>query len=683
LGSIAYFEKKLKLGIFLKKALFVLLPSQVLIALNGFQFQVVVFVFANLFVSIAVIFLTWRYLLQGNLANKTSFLLSIKNWLNEQGKGVLMLVLLITLLFLGFASFNVQKFAAVDEALWTFGRIEKYWLALEKHEWERTFVSDKPGITVSLISGIGLNWVTPENYAPIKWSGRIFASTKNFEEMNFALRFPILVFASLFIPILYFFIERFSGKKSALYSIAFVGLSPVLIGMARIINPDSLLWLFTSSSIFSYFAYLRRKSKNFLLWTGIFLGLALLTKYVSNILFIYFLFIPFFEYIFNAKKYPSLKIYLKESVLNYISIILIALATFYFLCPATWVYPKILLKATIDSQAFQSTSLYFLAFFGILIIDIFLLKNFFLSLILNFLSRRKRTISIFIGLIFLFSILAVFFNVYTQMYLWNFEEILQSPKSIKKIGSLGTFFANFYALIFSIPLIALLGIASGLFSIFSKKYFATKRYFIFLISFILLYYSGSIITNVALITRYQIMAFPIVLVASGLGIKILLERIKLSVLSPVIITTLVIITTGIISLWIVSPFYLSYASVLLPRNYSLNLKDMGSGSYEAAQFLNQLPNAEKTVVWTDKSGLCNFFVGICYTGYNKRELRDINIEYVVISSGRESRTKKRSKSVPNDPLNFGQYYELEGNDIFWQLKINNRESQYVRIIKLR
>ncbi|TSD01474.1 MAG: dolichyl-phosphate-mannose-protein mannosyltransferase, partial [Parcubacteria group bacterium Athens0714_25] len=342
LGLIAYFEEKFAFEIFFKKTVFVLLPAQIFVAVNGFQFHLAVFAFANIFLAVAVIFLSWKYLLKKHQPEKFSTAVSIGNWLQEQGVLTLASVFLIAFAFFGFSSFNVQKFAAVDEALWTFGRIEKYWLALEKHEWERTFVSDKPGITVSIISGIGLNWITPENYAPIKWSSRIFASTKNFEEMNLALRFPILVFAAFFIPILYFFIERFSGKKSALYSIAFIGLSPILIGMVRIINPDSLLWIFTSASIFSYFSYLKRKSKIFILWSGIFLGLALLTKYVANILFIFFFFLIFLEYILNVKKYPSLKIYLRESVYNYLSIIFISLAVFYLFCPASWVNPEII-----------------------------------------------------------------------------------------------------------------------------------------------------------------------------------------------------------------------------------------------------------------------------------------------------------------------------------------------------
>jgi 4-amino-4-deoxy-L-arabinose transferase-like glycosyltransferase len=698
-GAIAYFESDIFSFGFFRKIIWVFLPSQVFIASGDFQFHWTVFVFANIFCALSTIFLTFYYLHFRSEKKKINPSLTPRQWIAKQGKSFLAFVFLIVFVFLGFASFNIAKFAAVDEALWTFGRIEKYWTALPNHDWEKTLVSDKPGITVSIVSGIALLWEDPGKYAPIKWEGRIFPSPENFRDLNFSFRFPIALFSALSILFFYFFIERFAGKKNALYSIAFIGLSPVLIGMARIINSDSLLWIFTSLSIFSYFAYLRRKAFLFLFWTGLFLGLALLTKYVANILFIYFFALIFLEYIHNKEDYRLISInkYLKNSLKNYFSLSVISLAVFYFFCPAAWVNPSVILDSTIYSQAFRSTSGILLSLLIFLAIDTFIFKNFIISPILSLLSknRGKKIIVSLFYFIFISSVIFTIVNVYTGMNFGDFESTLQSPKSSGGIGSLFAFFANFYSLIFALSPLALLGIFSGIFLAFFKKSFKQEKYFLFLLFFILLYYTGSVATNVALITRYQIIAFPLALTAAGLGIGALLSAINQTTAYAkmrsyfgvggfgLIISSLIILT-GAFSLLSVHPFYFSYASFLLPREHSLDLKDMGSGSYEATEKLNSLPNAKNIAVWTDKSGLCNFFVGICYTGYNKNNLREANLEYVVISSGRESRTKKRSTSKPTDPLNFGQYYELyEEEDIFWQIKINERDSQYVKIIKIK
>jgi 4-amino-4-deoxy-L-arabinose transferase-like glycosyltransferase len=115
-------------------------------------------------------------------------------------------------------------------------------------------------------------------------------------------------------------LEKIFGRKIALLGVIFIGLSPILVGISTILNPDSLLWIFTSLSVLSYFTYLKEKKSSFLVFSGIFLGLSLLTKYVANILFIFFFGMIFLEYIFEKENYKNttFRKYFRLSAVNLI-----------------------------------------------------------------------------------------------------------------------------------------------------------------------------------------------------------------------------------------------------------------------------------------------------------------------------------------------------------------------------
>ena len=67
------------------------------------------------------------------------------------------LILAISIItFFLFGLFHLGKFETTDEHLWKYGRIKQYWTAIAERDWEKTYINDKPGVTVALVSGIGL-----------------------------------------------------------------------------------------------------------------------------------------------------------------------------------------------------------------------------------------------------------------------------------------------------------------------------------------------------------------------------------------------------------------------------------------------------------------------------------------------------------------------------------------------
>ncbi len=113
------------------------------------------------------------------------------------------------------------------------------------------------------------------------------------------------------------------------------------------------------------------------------------------------------------------------------------------------------------------------------------------------------------------------------------------------------------------------------------------------------------------------------------------------------------------------------------------MKDMGAGSYEVAKYLNTLPDAEAALIWTDKDGVCKFFVGRCMSNLEYEQLRGKGLDYIVVSAGRQGRTLKMMGGDVNENkpglIRFDLYYSKE-NPIF-QIFINERPSHFVKVFR--
>ena len=170
--------------------------------------------------------------------------------------------------------------------------------------------------------------------------------------------------------------------------------------------------------------------------------------------------------------------------------------------------------------------------------------------------------------------------------------------------------------------------------------------FFYLLFFILFYYLASLLSNVAATIHYQIMLYPIILIMAGISISQLLHIKNKKIFVPSFILLIIIL---IYPLYKIKPYYMSYVSTLLPSKYYLDHKDMGLGSYEAASFLNSLPNAKKLSIWSDKKGVCTFFIGTCVAYVNTKKIQRDDYDYYVVSSGREKMVSRKFKLRKNKP----------------------------------
>ena len=220
-----------------------------------------------------------------------------------------LIVAILMILFFTFGYYHLTKFETTDEHLWKYGRIKQYWQAVKTQDWKNTYINDKPGVTIALFSGAGLLFEpNPESHRindPNITQNRLFKiyDIKKTDFINLIFRLPILILATLSIPLFFWLIlKAFDSVLLALFSTIFIALNPILIGMTQIINPDSYFWMFGGLSAFSYLAHLNKKGKKFLILTCIFTGLALLSKYTAVMLFVFYGLALISKFIFSEKE---------------------------------------------------------------------------------------------------------------------------------------------------------------------------------------------------------------------------------------------------------------------------------------------------------------------------------------------------------------------------------------------
>lgn len=688
LSSLQNKGEKVEWKKILEIIILILLPSAILIAVGYFaypaRFKNNPKFFANLIIAASSLIFFLKFFGNGKIS---SFFPEVGAKINMQNKTEKILTVsaisLIIISNLLFGTYHLAKFAAVDEPLWTFERIPKFWNNVLDGEWHKTMISDKPGITVALVSGIGLNWVNPKDYELIKQEGEIRFSSKNIERMNFSMRFPILLFNALLLIIFYQLLSRLFNGYIAALSILFIGLSPILLGISRIINPDSLFWIFSSLSLLSYFLSIKKSKDFYLFLSGTFLGLSLLTKYVANIFFVFYFGMIFIDYFINNKHANrNWAEYFKEMIKKYFIIIYFGILTFFIFLPAAWVNLGRIAEGTVFSEAFSSSWKIFSVIVAFSIFEAWILKGKILEFIFSFLSKSKRIIFKALFFIFLVSLILTALNTFFDMRWASFEDILASPKStvLNPESIIGIFLANFYPLIFGIHPLALLSVVVMLAALTFKNSLKSPEkenniWILYILLFIFAYYTASFLSKVGATVRYQIALYPLIFIIASLGIDFIFSRFgkkaKVAVFG-------IIALFLIISLENIKPFYFSYASEMLPEKYVLNLKDMGDGSYEAAQYLNSLPNAKDLIVWTDKRGVCYFFQGGCMDTFEMN--KGIRIDYFVISASRQSRTERHIpyKGRHNDfEIQVDKIYNLENYD--YRIDIGDRPNNFIKI----
>lgn len=604
-------------------------------------------------------------------------------------------------IFFSFGWFHLGKFETTDEHLWKYDRIGQYWSALADGDLEKTYINDKPGVTVALVAGVGLLAEPhPEANELIGINNGIFESydSNQTEITNVRFRLPVLVFSTLSLLAFFFLLQQaFGSWRQALTGTILIALSPVLVGMSQIINPDSFFWIFGGLSIFSYLALLRTKQPAFLFLTGILTGFALLSKYTAFILFAFYDLALFFSILTGTNRTETWQRLGKE-LICLLFIFLIALGVFALFLPAVFVHPDYLFKGI--SQFFSGNFFSFPVLVGLVAsagLLFFGIRRFPLAPIVNIFQKKEHFVSSTLASLFLILFAVSLINVWSGQKLvpidalrdaayanepqsFNFRPLIPkgAPEFAKNAKLL---LVESYPLFFSLSLFVLGLVSIGCIQLLRNRLAPETRMFLStLVAFTFLYLASTLFAKVVTNARYIILLYPLFAVGAALVIGDLFQRLIMErrfFFGGLIVFCLLL---GSLVLWHVRPFYFSYANMLLPNQFSVH-DSWGHGAYEAAQYLNGLPNAKELVIWSNSDTVCRFFEGKCLRS-RKIDLARVTPDYFVLSKRGVIKLGNRFTFLnnPHPDRQSDYYFDRIDSAAVWQLEINDRPGNYIRII---
>ena len=599
--------------------------------------------------------------------------------------------------FFLFGFYHLAEFETTDEHLWKYERIPQYWQALATHDWAQTYINDKPGVTVALISGIGLFFEPhpemqfPENYVrdPLleKYDPQKTLRT------NFIFRLPVLICATCAIYLFYVLISAAYGTRTALLSTVLIATNPILLGISQIINPDSFFWIFGGLAICAYIAHMQTKRMTFLILCGTLTGFAFLSKYTAFTLLLFYVLYEI-GYILFEKTHQEITINAFLQLTKKMLIITcVACGTFLFFLPAAIFDPSLIFRGigqflTVKKIVFGIILLFsggLCTYFG---------KNY-INRSLQFIYRNNRPILIIFSTIFLGIFMFNILNVWTGQKMIPFDDLrdavyanepqsfnfkpflIEDPKILRKTKA---FFLEFYPIMFSMTPVIMISLIGGILWSLQKKAPQHIRSFTFTVTiFFLMYFSLTVVARVVVNVRYSIILYPIITLWAAIIITELCAHAAITK-KQFYAYTIFLLMIGILALWHIRPFYFSYTNMFLPREFSIH-DSWGHGSYEAAQYLNALPHADKMIIWSNSDTVCRFFVGSCLRK-RKIDLSVITPDYFVISKRGVVKDRNHfilennSRSEKDAEYYFTNLYDLA----IWILQINDRPDNYLLII---
>lgn len=599
---------------------------------------------------------------------------------------------LFTITFLSFGVYHLGKFHTADEDLWfanpTTGRVHTYWNALLSGNWEETRINDKPGITTAIISGsIGLLFDTHPEDKVLQQDKYSRASDPALNEYTaFYFRLPILLVNALLILCLFFLTQKYTqNNKVALIFSLFLFFSPILLGISQVVNPDSTLWSFTFVSLLSWLLFLKENSRRYFILATIATGLALLSKYTTLFLLVFTLFISLSHALFFLKK-NSRELFRREArrIAIFYPLYLLGACIIFVCCmPATLLHPSYLYLGTLgfdNSRHIEEFSVFLLCISLLFYVDTYALKNFFLWNISCLLKKIYPHLFLLIS-IFLF---ALFLFTTVNWTLGNIFDLSSIPfdqargEKFQDLSTIKQFVFETRPLLFTLIPITLFFVFWELWlCIRHFKQKSTSLMHFSILAFLLLFYLAVLLQNLLVDVRYSIILYPAILLFASFGafsaftflsntLRIPRKNIFLGFFATLIIL-------NILSLWNSKPFYFNYTNILLPQENSITTA-WGYGGYEAAHYLNSLPDARNLTAWTDYEGFCPFFLGHCIKGSRVDRYDAIqNIDYFI--------TTRRGMQIQKGTWGYLKKNSAIESDPIWSLFILDRKSNFVKIYK--
>ena len=617
-------------------------------------------------------------------------------------------------LFYSFASFDLAKFETSDERLWKEKRIMEYWDAVqvgfETGDWSETDINDKPGVTIALLAGINRDSV-PDTKKLESWKQskgkyvyRVF-KTERIEPINQGFRYPVMIGSTiaLFLIIVFIFIWSRSILVTAASAVSF-GLNPLLIGISQMLNPDAIFWG-TAFAAFMGFFFLARSASwrgGFLVpLVGVLFGFALLSKYTANLLPLFFLPVILLS-LAEVESADERKKLLRTQLIRLLFIIPIAYGLYATLYPAVLFDWGLFLERTMFSEWMRPIFWPMVILYGALFVDAFAFRARVVSWLAGWIRKSwPITLRVAAGIL-LALFLVVIGNAWTgtpvvpleglQTTLEKKDEFRSSYLDMTALGDdpvpigLGRILvAQASNFTFSVPFPVMIAVLAGLFLLLIRGKTRYPTYVLSAIALPFIFFCGGMIAGVFVNARYALFLQPVYAVLAGVFLLDFAELFRRHRFFRHFLPTIMLAALGFLALvgmCDIMPHYFNYESPLLPKRYSL-ANSWSYGMYEAAQWMNDQPDAKKLRVWSDRQAFCRYFVGKCIRS-RKIDRGIVVPDYFVFTPRNVERERGRFEwKHPSIAVHPAEYYYSEEvmNEPVWELHIGDRPGNYVKIIR--
>ena len=592
--------------------------------------------------------------------------------------------------FLMFGSLHLTKFVTADEHYWTYERIPQYFQALSEGKWKKTLINDKPGVTLALVAGTGLVFEPhPETHDIENDQDLALYESARTEKLLLSFRLPLLLFNAGMLLYLFWIIKKLTRNAwIALWAIAGIALSPILIGVSQILNPDALLWSAGAAALLTYLTSLRfPEKKRYVVLAAVFTGLGMLSKYTAAIFypsFAFFLTAFILHSEFNEPKEARFRI--RRHIANYAALFVGSSIVIACLLPAIFIKPIYLyrlLTGYSDSMAWVYIGIFLLL--GLISAFTFIDKD---TISRTIHEKGRRLYGILSKSMLLFAAASTVFLIIGRRVFreWPlFEHVPFDIKETQYLESLSyipnsaeTVLLNFNPLAFSLPPIIIL-----LVCILWIRYMRPIKnesdlsfLTVSVTGFLLVFLITNTIAGVVATIRYDIILYPCMYFLAAISLWEIVASYEKPPLmrsfSTAVFAVALLVTTALSY-----PFYFNYTSDLLPKDKVI-ADAWGYGGYEAAQYINSQPDAKAAVIWADYYGVCEFIEGTCITDSRYSGAREVDY-YVTTRRGeiRYNPSHVQWRSVTSiEPY---KYYGR--TDPAWELLIDSRPENYVRVYR--
>jgi len=547
-------------------------------------------------------------------------------------------------LFIGIGSYGLGQFFTTDETAWYYNWVSEYWTAYLSGDFLGTNLTTYPGSLHSFLCGITNLFIDQKK----------FLTYDKVEIYLFWWRFPILLFNAFSLIGIYYLLKKFFSPIQSFLAVFLMAFSPYIIGMSRIVNPDSLLWSTSFISILSYIIFVREQKVKHLIISGVFMGMALASKYNAVLLFIFMPIALIFEFLFDKISKVKLKIVVFKTLIIW----LIAILIFSIFLPAVIINPKIyygrIFQYFITNPVFISTII-------LIMVDTYLLKNKILFFFRDKLVLSKYLIKI-LPLLFLILIL-------TSLIIRVFDLKLESwsiPTEQWKIPITKALYLNIWEYFISQQIAIVVGFV--VFAIISFLPKSKKLDFsipILLLAFIFIFIFGSVLKGVrGSGHRYGIMLYPFAIIITVWAFSFFKKKHIIFVLIALL---------SMIELSFVFPkYYIFYQN----RRYFTTGQKINSwaiGGYDLAQEFNKNFDAEITKVYADRYSFKHFSKGYTENIISNTTASKIKeFDYLCLSKS------GRSQVPMSPPLKY--YYKMPQDS--FEYFVGDKENYWMGLIKV-